>query len=211
MQMGASVLVMDDDRGSCLLIKRMLSSLGYMCDVVHNVADGLRALVKNDYSVVFVDHMMPDNTGLVATQAIKLLYRDGVPPMIIGILSYPDEELQQRCESSGMKSVISKPYSKGELSDCLKHDVAQRSNNIAASCNRNNSSMRTGISLESNLKPSEKRHSDTECEVCKLSSMGRRMSLEGSSSSSSSLDLGEVMLQEAGPLQFGELNSSAMY
>jgi CheY-like chemotaxis protein len=55
----ACILVVDNDRASCLLLTKMITSLGYTCDFVHNVVDGLRAAACKDYALVLVDSFLP--------------------------------------------------------------------------------------------------------------------------------------------------------
>jgi CheY-like chemotaxis protein len=101
---------------SCLILSKMLTSLGYQCDIVHTVADGLRAAARKQYSLIIMVCLLPDQTGWVAS----LLPREKPPSLIIGliigILSYPDDEMQSKCASAGMKSVVVKLFSKQEIS-----------------------------------------------------------------------------------------------
>ncbi len=69
--------------------------------------------------MVLMDCLLPDRNGWIATQAIKLLSRDGLAPSIIGILSYPDDQMQRRCASAGMEEVLIKPFCKKTVSDCI--------------------------------------------------------------------------------------------
>jgi CheY-like chemotaxis protein len=145
-----NVLLLDDDHGSCLMLRKMIVSLGYSVDVVHNVADGLRAASCKTYRVVIVDCFMPDYTGWVATRAIKLLPRCGPPPAVIGILSYPDEHLQQRCETSEMEGVLVKPFCKGAVVDCLwKVRPPGQNSHFPSSCASTSAApLETGIVLK---------------------------------------------------------------
>ncbi len=104
------ILVVDDDRASCLLLRKMITSLGYTCDFVHNVADGLRAAACKDYALVLIDSFLPDNSGLVAFSAIKLLPREGPAPAFIGIMSSHNEQMQYQLVSAGMAGVLVKPF-----------------------------------------------------------------------------------------------------
>ena len=53
-----------------------------------------------------------------------MLPRDGPPPVIFGILSFPDETLQQECESSGMHGVLTKPINKVDLEQKIRISLA---------------------------------------------------------------------------------------
>jgi CheY-like chemotaxis protein len=110
MQNDLRILVVDDDRASCLLLRKMITSLGYTCDFVHNVADGLRAAACKDYALVLIDSFLPDNSGMVAFSAIKLLPREGPAPAFIGIMSSQNEQMQCQLVSAGMAGVLAKPF-----------------------------------------------------------------------------------------------------
>jgi CheY-like chemotaxis protein len=123
---GMEVLLVDDDRASCLMLSKMVASLGYKCDVVHSVADGLRAAARKKYTLIMMDCHLPDQTGWVATHAIRLLPRDGPPPSIIGILSFPDDVMQCQCATARMAGVIVKPYNKREISDSISKAISHQ-------------------------------------------------------------------------------------
>jgi CheY-like chemotaxis protein len=110
MRVDIRILFVDDDRASCLLLRQMITSLGYTCDFVHNAADGLRAAACKDYALVLVDSFLPDNSGLVAFSAIKLLPREGPAPAFIGIMSSQNEQMQYQLMSAGMAGVLVKPF-----------------------------------------------------------------------------------------------------
>ncbi len=115
---------MDDDRGSCLLLRKMITSLGYSCEFVHNVADGLRAAASKHYCLVLIDSFLPDQNGLVACHAIKMLPREGPNPVIIGIMSCRNEHLQRQCLSAGMAGVLVKPFYKTDVADRIRQTLS---------------------------------------------------------------------------------------
>ena len=192
------VLVLDDDRGSCLLLRRIILSLGYTVDIVHNVADGLRAAASKQYCLVLIDCFMPDHTGWVASRAIKLLPRNGPPPAIIGILSYPDELMQRRCESSDMEGVLVKPFCKGALSDCLGrfHPAGQKLTFPMISSSIVTSQLETGIYLKSYFSHREDDIKSSLSPEREDSNMLLRV-----------VDENSKLLHETGALILGELNS----
>jgi hypothetical protein len=64
------LLVMDDDRGSCLLLRTMITSLGHSCDLVHNIADGLRTAGNKHYALVLIGSFFPDQDSIPALQPV---------------------------------------------------------------------------------------------------------------------------------------------
>ena len=129
MKMENHVLIMNADIGSCLLLKKLTTTLGYKCDVVHSMPDGLRAVAAKSYDLILISCLMQDRTCWVACQAIRSLYRGEQCPIIIGILSSPNNAMQQRCESCGMSGVVSHPVNKAALSECIERGAHALINN----------------------------------------------------------------------------------
>ena len=151
--MSQCVLLVDDDRGSCLLLKKMFSSLGYSCDIVHKVSDALRAAASKAYCMVLIDCLLPDQNGWIASQAIKLLSRDGLAPSIIGILSYPDEQMHRKCASAGMEEVLIKPFCKKAVSDCIRKVLPQKVKPFAQRSGNGHFFQRVGSGFSSRSAP----------------------------------------------------------
>ena len=184
-----SCLILNSDVGSCMVLRKLATALGYDCDVVHNMPDGLRAVVAKHYNIVLISCLVQDRTCWITHQAIKLLHREKKCPAVIGVLSCSDSAMQQRCEASGMAGVVFQPVSKEQLlarignkapSIECKDVRAQRS---ASPCTKQ------AISEES-VPPAEPTVSQMSEQTC-----------------SDALNLGIMELHEAGPLSLGELNS----
>jgi CheY-like chemotaxis protein len=187
--MPSCALILDRDIGSCLVLKKMIIALGLDCDVVHEMADGLKAVTSKNYSIILIGCLHGDPACWEVTRAIKLLPRGTIKPILIGLLSFSDSEMQQRCSEMGMEGQLSKPVSRKALSACIVQAQFQ-----SAPSNSN-----SVCSLQSASNCSSRDHQRKEFE-------------KGRSSPNSSivgqLELENVQLQEAGPLHFGELNRS---
>ena len=196
--MSQCVLLVDDDRASCLLLKKMFSSLGYSCDIVHNASDALRAAASKTYCMVLMDCLLPDHDGWIASQAIKLLSRDGLAPSIIGILSYPDEQMHRRCASAGMEEVLIKPFCKKAVSDCIAKVLLRKVKPIAQRSGSGHFFQRVGSGFSSRSAP-------------QLTS--KPSLLKSSSDRQTPMDLFDgplpstLLLKEAELLSIGEFNS----
>jgi DNA-binding response OmpR family regulator len=125
--MCGSVLVIDLDIGSCLLMKKAITSLGYYCDIAHSEDDGLRAAASTNYNLIIVGCLLGDKSCSVLIRAIKLLPRSGPCPSVIGVLSCPDSAMEMRCIDMGMERVLTKPVSKAALEDCFDEVQIQNS------------------------------------------------------------------------------------
>ena len=101
------------------MLRKLVVALGYECDAVHNLPDGLRAAAAKQYDLVLISCLVQDRSCWVAHQAIKLLYRERRYPLVLGVLSSNDSAMQKRCESSGMAGVLVHPVTRAALSACI--------------------------------------------------------------------------------------------
>ena len=174
-------LIMNRDRGSCLMLSKLATALGYECDAVHNMLDGLRAAAAKQYDLVLIACLVQDRSCWVAHQAMKLLYRERRCPIVLGVLSSNDAALQQRCKSSGMAGVLVHPVTKAGLAAGIGATAS-----AAAEC--------------AAVSSSEPKPNQQQCAGCDK----RPPSPERAAAA---LQLGVLELQEAGPLVLGELNN----
>lgn len=67
------IVIADDNKEICSLISDILAHSGYTVDMVHNGYELLSYLGKNNPSVVILDLMMPEKSGLSILGTIKQL------------------------------------------------------------------------------------------------------------------------------------------
>ena len=114
------VLVVDRDIGSCLILRKMIASLGFQCDIVHSIDDSVRTAAAKEYSLIMVGCLMDDKDCWVLSHAMKLLPRKGPSPVVVAVLSCSDPAMMRRCAEEGLNRVLTKPVSKAEVSECIK-------------------------------------------------------------------------------------------
>jgi len=105
------LLLVEDDAFNQQYARTMISHLGYSIDVVENGVEALGALSKTDYTLVFMDCMMPEMNGYDATQAIRnsnsAVLNHNIP--IIGLSANAMKEDREACLQAGMNDFIGKP------------------------------------------------------------------------------------------------------
>ncbi len=75
------ILVVDDEKNICWVLKRLFSQKGFTVDEANNGKDAIDKIKKGQYDLVFMDIIMPDISGLdVLTEVKSLKYS---PPVII--------------------------------------------------------------------------------------------------------------------------------
>lgn len=105
------ILVADDSLINQRVTAKILSKLGYACDVVSNGKEVLDALTQKQYDMILMDVEMPIMNGLEATQAIrtskdKVVNRDIT---IVGCTAHTDSALLDDFLRTGMNSCLTKP------------------------------------------------------------------------------------------------------
>ncbi|MBN1983313.1 MAG: response regulator [Chitinivibrionales bacterium] len=109
------VLVVDDNAINVMLLVKVLTKAGIMCDTVENGLQALEALEKNHYDLIFMDCLMPVMDGYDATRAIRQREGDTKHTIIIALSADAFEENQRKCKAVGMDDFICKPYRPDEV------------------------------------------------------------------------------------------------
>jgi CheY-like chemotaxis protein len=116
-----NVLVVDDDRGFCRLVKRMLeaSQRAFNVDQAYDGEEGLRALRARRHDLLLLDLIMP---GMDGFQVLEAMRREpgvaDVPVVLLTATSFAEDALARR----GSQMVIrrSEGLSLVEVLRCLK-------------------------------------------------------------------------------------------
>lgn len=82
-----SVLVIDDERMICDLIKQALSRLNFHVETTDNALGGIAKFEKGKYDLVITDVRMPGVDGHTVVHHIRRSHRDRTP--VIGVSGTP--------------------------------------------------------------------------------------------------------------------------
>jgi CheY-like chemotaxis protein len=102
------ILVVDDDRGFCQLVERMLeaSGRGFEVQRAYDGADGLLMMRAGRPDLVLLDLIMPGTDGF---QVLEEMRRDpallGIPVVLLTVTGYAEDALMQR----GSQVVVHRP------------------------------------------------------------------------------------------------------
>ena len=116
------ILVAEDNLVNQLILKNMLTRLGYKNLTI--VDDGLKAVEavlkagETHPALVFMDLHMPEMDGLEATKRI-LAINPAIPIVALSASVLPEDVEQSR--SAGMVAHISKPYNRAKIGYLLQH------------------------------------------------------------------------------------------
>lgn len=108
--MPSKILVVDDDLSNRLILKSLLTSVGYQVIVAENGEQAVAIFERESPDVVLMDIMMPLMDGYEATKRIKELATGRVVPVIF-LTAVDDENGLSRCLECGGDDFLKKPYS----------------------------------------------------------------------------------------------------
>jgi DNA-binding response OmpR family regulator len=75
-----NVLIVDDDKKLCRLVKDYLEPMGYDVDAAHTGSHGLEKVLAGDFHVVILDVMMPEMDGF---EVLKRLRKESDIPVLM--------------------------------------------------------------------------------------------------------------------------------
>lgn len=106
------ILVVDDDRRLCSIIKRGLLEEAYAVDVAHDGEDGQYLAEVNPYDLIILDIMMPKKDGL---QMCRGLRAKGVNTPILLLTARDAVEDRVKGLDAGADDYLVKPFAFNEL------------------------------------------------------------------------------------------------
>jgi CheY-like chemotaxis protein len=113
-----SILVADDNIVNCMVIKKMIETIGHHPTIVNNGRQALQQMEHKTFDLIFMDLHMPEMDGLEATQKIIEQYTTR-RPKIIAITADAYEETKDTCFRIGMDDFLAKPFAKKDLVDII--------------------------------------------------------------------------------------------
>lgn len=114
------VLIIDDEKEICYLVKRTLEKHGDEVNTAHTVEDG-RKLTEEPYDVVLLDIQLPDGNGIDMVPDIKSAQTDA-KIIVISAYNLPGEVKKAR--KMGVDAFIGKPFSMPEISELINEVVS---------------------------------------------------------------------------------------
>lgn len=112
-------LIVDDEYTAQIILKYLLESLGYEVLSASNGKAAVTLYEEHAFSLIFMDFNMPEMDGITATEVIRTRKQESLPPKIIGITAFANQESLQKGLDAGMNLVISKPIQITDLENSL--------------------------------------------------------------------------------------------
>lgn len=113
------ILVAEDDATLRFVVKRQLTSLGYIAHLVENGAEAVERAARTRYGLILMDVQMPVMDGLEATMAIRAgeAERHAQQTPVVAMTANPHKE---QCFQAGMSDFLFKPVMLTQLEATLK-------------------------------------------------------------------------------------------
>src|SRR5487761_2641839 len=102
------ILVVDDDRGTRLLLKSFLVRGGYVVVEAENGEEALQVFQLDPPDIILMDVSMPVMTGYEAATLIKNNFAKRFVPIIF-LTGHSDNESLVKCVESGGDDFLTKP------------------------------------------------------------------------------------------------------
>jgi len=106
------VLIIEDDKKVAATVKRHLKAESFAVDVAGEGIEGEYLAKTNDYDVIVLDLMLPDQDGW---ETCLNLRRDGILTPILMLTALDDVSDKIRGLNSGADDYLTKPFHTGEL------------------------------------------------------------------------------------------------
>lgn len=114
------LLVVEDDQPSQKVIYLMLIELGYKnIEIVETGLRAIEAFSRNKYDLVILDIGLPDIDGLAICKTIRKSTENN-KAAIIAVTAFGRDEIEEKCYSSGINDIITKPVFIDELKIVLE-------------------------------------------------------------------------------------------
>ncbi|MDR2387447.1 MAG: response regulator, partial [Deltaproteobacteria bacterium] len=114
----AKVLVVDDIMTNLKVAAGLMLPYGVKVDICESGEQSLNLVAKNEYDLIFMDHMMPGMDGLETTAAIRAMPGRGEVP-IVALTANAISGVKEMFLSKGLSDFISKPIDPLKLEEML--------------------------------------------------------------------------------------------
>jgi len=117
---GAKILVVDDIATNLKVVEGLLAPYKVIVDTCLNGLQAIELVKRNEYDIVFMDHMMPEMDGIEATEVIRSLEGAHYRAMpIIALTANAVLGMKEMFIENGFNDFLSKPIDVSKLDEML--------------------------------------------------------------------------------------------
>ncbi len=119
------ILVVDDNEINLRVVANLLSQYGISVDEALSGREALEYVEKNDYDLIFMDHMMPEMDGEETTSAIRNMGGKFATQAIVALSANVIETARIALLEAGVNDFLNKPIEMSELGKILRKWLPQ--------------------------------------------------------------------------------------
>jgi len=112
----AKILVVDDNKTNLIVSAGLLQTCKIPAETASSGKQAIELIKQNDYDIVFMDHRMPEMSGIETTEIIREM---GITAPIIALTASSQAATMDKLLAVGMNDYLSKPIIKSELTRIL--------------------------------------------------------------------------------------------
>ena len=116
------ILVVDDDEDIRLPIAEIIRNFGWEAQTCTNGKEALEYLEKQDFSLVFLDLVMPEMGGV---ETLCEIQRRKINVRTIVLSGNMTRDLLAQCKKFGARRFIEKPFEVSDIESILKGEKAR--------------------------------------------------------------------------------------
>lgn len=114
----ARALVVDDNSINRKVTQGLLEPYGFTVDLAASAEEGIRAINRTRYDIIFMDHMMPDLDGV---ETLKLLKQQpGFTTPVVVLTANYGENLEKEYKAVGFAEYMIKPAEPKQVREILE-------------------------------------------------------------------------------------------
>jgi CheY-like chemotaxis protein len=111
------ILIVDDDKESCLITRRLLADEGFQVDTAFDALSAMKLFGEQTHDLVILDYRMPDMDGLDLFELFKQQWPDVA---VVFHTAYATIDLIEAALDAGAKRVLPKDVENVDLIEGVK-------------------------------------------------------------------------------------------
>ncbi|PPI80725.1 response regulator [Marinobacter flavimaris] len=120
------VLVVEDDAGNRMILRKQLEKIGVISEGVQNGLEAVQAAMNEPWDMIIMDCQMPVMDGIEATREIRLKAAANLDTPIIAVTANASESYRTQCLEAGMDDYCTKPLRMEKLQRLVTHYAEHR-------------------------------------------------------------------------------------
>ncbi|WP_372994510.1 7TM diverse intracellular signaling domain-containing protein [Marinobacter sp.] len=120
------VLVVEDDAGNRMILRKQLEHMGVISEGVQNGLEAVQAAINEPWDMIIMDCQMPVMDGIEATREIRLKAPANLDTPIIAVTANASESYRLQCLEAGMDDYCTKPLRMDKLKCLITHYAENR-------------------------------------------------------------------------------------